>query len=117
MFSQGREMLRSAIALVPIKTILRVAAPIFHHEPVPVDLRNDTGRGDGEAELISLHEGAMLARKIADGTTVDKGNIGGTGELLESHPHRPPCRPQDVDAVDLVSLDAGGRPVHAVIRE
>ena len=103
------EMLGRAVALVrgqPVFGIDRV--PGADHR-VPLDLRDDGGRGNRGRQRIAMDDRRLCALEV-DAHGVDQQVVGEQRQLADRFFHRALRRPVDVDLVDGGDVDSGDRP-------
>ena len=101
---EGLAVLGRGVALVAGEAVLRELLVELAAERVAVDLGDDGGGGDGEAERVAVEEPGLLAG-IVDVERVDDEVVGGDGELLAGEAHGEARGLVDVDAVDGLGVD------------
>lgn len=102
--SEGSAVLGSGVAFVRGKTVLRELCVELAEEVVAVDLGDDRGGGDGEAERVAVIQLGLCAG-VVDEHGVDDEVVGSVGELLDGGEHSHTGGLVDVDAVDGFGID------------
>lgn len=81
-------VLRRDVANVGDKAITRVESVETPHHPIPDNLRDDRGRGDGRASRITVHERLMRRRRRTEAKPVHETCVCRRMEIGEDCPKR-----------------------------
>src|SRR5258708_6665409 len=115
-------MVDRRVPAVVLPAIAGIARGELLHQSVARDLRDDRGRGDGEALGVALHDLGMPARgegRVDDLASVDE-HVVVVADLAERALHRDVARVIDVQPVDLGDRggpDADARHARADLRD
>ena len=103
--AEGGEVGGGAVAFVPGEAVLGKLGVVGDHQGVAVGFGDDAGGGDRCRDRIALDDGPLRQRALLEVESVDEQEIGRGLELRDGEQHRAFGRLEDVDAVDLLSLD------------
>ena len=106
--SEGLDMLRCAVSLVPGETVLRIRFVQLPHFPVPRNLRDDACRGYGVGQSIPFDNRNLPSCEPEISDRVDQKHV--RRNLLRRPAHRGLCSLEDVNPVDF--LRAGSSDAH-----
>ena len=100
------------VAFMLGKSILGIKAIDFQHDAVALDLGNNAGCRNAEADAVTADQRGLGARKIANGQPIDEG-VGGAGrELFDHGPHSGVRCAEDIEAIDFLWRDGDGCPTN-----
>ena len=103
-------MLPRAVALVPDETILGKFLVDGGHDSIPCHLRNHARSSYGKRFPVTLHQRLMWQGKTLHRQAVDQCDGRLFRKRVQRKTHRTVCGTQDVDLIDLRSLDKPHRP-------
>jgi hypothetical protein len=103
--ADSRKVYRRGIPLIGRKSIARVAGIELNHALVPVDLGNYGSGSDGEAKVVTTHDGTLRAGVRRKREGVEKERIRHTGEGIEGTVHG---EARGGDNAVLVNFSRGG---------
>src|ERR1043166_5954771 len=95
----------SAVAFVLTETILGKLRAKVTHYPVPGDFCDHARRGDAEAHTIAIDDGRLRNWKRNNRKPVDEHMIRGPDQSVDSLPHRPMTRSQNIDSINFDMID------------
>lgn len=97
-------MLPGAVPLVAFNPVSRKAAAGQAHDPVPANLRQDGGGGDGHAPAVTLNDRFTRRGQSAEREPIEKNHVGREGKSGHGPAHGFLGGPQDIDRVDLPGI-------------
>jgi hypothetical protein len=100
------------VAFMLGKSILGIEAIDFQHDAVALDLGNNAGCRNAEADAVTADQRGLRAWKTRDGKAIDEG-VGGAGRDLFDHgPHSGVRCAEDIEAIDFLWRDGDGCPTN-----
>ncbi len=93
------------------KAELRKLGVELPHDPIPRDLGDDAGGGDGKRAAVALDQRVVRQRKIPDRQAVDKAVVGRGFQGSDGAAHGEMGGAQDVQGVDFRRLGEGDSPL------
>ena len=104
-----------AVAFVLAEAILRKARAEVAHNRIARDLGDHAGRGDAEAEAITVDDRGLREWERKDGKAVDEDMVGLEIQGADGRAHRLVGGAQDIDRINLHGIHDSNRPQDRLI--
>ena len=106
-----------AVTFMLAERILRKPRAKVTHHSVARDLGDHAGRGDAQADAITINDGRLRKRKWNNRQAIDQNVVGGLYERFDRQPHSAMARTKNIDPIDLDGIDDAYCPSDFRIRD